>query len=385
MDTYKRGNSESDKEPSAGLFRRQTLLFLTAFVLLLGLLFLALPTREPVYQGKPLSAWLERFDEPFATTFFVGFEDVPQPAVDAVRNIGSNALPMLLYLIQARDSRAKEKILDLLEKQSVVKFRPAPAYVKQRRAFVAFAALGSKALPALPRLRTLLTDEHTAMPAALAIAQVGPEGLSVLTNGLTGTNPTVRHACIYGLLSIPTNGAAAIPALIPSLNDRDEVVQYKAAEALGIIRDNPAAAIPALIAMLLKTNGPRSYAVMSLGCYGPAATSAVPALLKCLVTDDGTTRVFAHNALKEIGAETNAILSALTEVLTNSDLNLRLFAIQTLGSYRGLASNAVPRLMICLNDPVLFIRRVATNALVAITPELAEQYGMKTVLAPGVP
>lgn len=385
MATSEQAHGELEEKSGARRSLRRMLLAVATLLCLVGLRIFALPAREPVCQGKPLSAWLERFDEPFATTFLAGFEDVPQPAVDAVRSIGSNALPMLLELIQARDSRAKERLLDLLEKQSVVKFRVTPASVKQRRATLAFCGLGPMALPALPKLKKLLADEHTALPAAIAIAQVGPEGLSVLTNALAGTNPLVRHACSYGLCNIPTNGAAVIPTLIASLKDRDAVVQCKAAEALGLIRDNPTIAIPALLDLLLTTNDCHLSAVNSLGLYGQLATSAVPALLTCLVSDEATTRLWALLALRRIRAETNAIIAKLTEAVTNSDVNLRVFSIQSLTPYRHLASNAVPVLMTGLTDPVAVVRRVATNALVAIAPEVAELYGVKTVAAPGGP
>ena len=56
----------------------------------------ALRPREPVYGGKPLSVWLKSFDL-----------DVPKAEVDvasdAVRQIGTQSLPMLLEMISSED------------------------------------------------------------------------------------------------------------------------------------------------------------------------------------------------------------------------------------------------------------------------------------------
>ncbi len=52
---------------------------------------------EPVYEGKPLSRWLQATDPPY---------DDPaagQKADLALRHIGTNAIPTLLKLIQAKD------------------------------------------------------------------------------------------------------------------------------------------------------------------------------------------------------------------------------------------------------------------------------------------
>ena len=105
---------------------------------------------------------------------------------------------------------------------------------------------------------------------------------------------------------------------------------------------------------------------MALGRYGPAATSAVPHLLECLVAGDPLTRGSARSALKRIGAETNAIIAAVTNVLTNADVNLRLFAINTLASFGLAASNTTPALVLCLSDPIEMIHNAASNALAQI-------------------
>ncbi len=284
--------------------------------------------------------------------------------------MGADSLPTLLKQIQASDSKVVEKLYDLWDKQSVVKFRPTPAVVTQRRASIALAALGPRALPALPRLEKMLSEEHTLRPASLAIAYMGEAGVKALTNALSNSNPTVRRECLEALSNVQTGGEVAIPTLISSLRDPDPVIQGRAALALAVIRDEPSLAIPALTELVAKTNAPRNEAIIALGQYGPMATSAVPQLLDCLLAGDSMTRSSARTALKRIGAETNAIIEAVTNALASADINLRLFAINTLASFGSAASNATPALVLCLSDPIVMIHNAASNALANIDTAL---------------
>ncbi|MBI3850319.1 MAG: hypothetical protein HY298_08530 [Verrucomicrobia bacterium] len=60
--------------------------------------------REPKYQGKTLTAWLK------VGGHGEGLED--KPAIEAVRKMGTNAIPFLLDMVRAKDSRFKLKLTD---------------------------------------------------------------------------------------------------------------------------------------------------------------------------------------------------------------------------------------------------------------------------------
>jgi hypothetical protein len=52
---------------------------------------------EPEYHGKKLSAWIDSFwPQPIGVITGVGFSNKPRKAEEAVRHIGTNALPYLL-------------------------------------------------------------------------------------------------------------------------------------------------------------------------------------------------------------------------------------------------------------------------------------------------
>ena len=73
-------------------------------------------TREPRYMGKPLSFWLE------------GRGCTEAEAKEAVDHLGTNCIPTLLRMIQARDSVVKEAFADLLRKQRFIMIRLKTAF-----------------------------------------------------------------------------------------------------------------------------------------------------------------------------------------------------------------------------------------------------------------
>src|SRR6478609_8731880 len=72
--------------------------------------------QEPVYQGQPLSVWLEGYLSKFKWN---GPER--QKADEAMRQIGTNALPTLLRLIKANDSASVRELYRLAQKQHVIR------------------------------------------------------------------------------------------------------------------------------------------------------------------------------------------------------------------------------------------------------------------------
>ena len=75
--------------------------------------WLAWSTREPTYQGRALTAWLRDMEANNRGTISGGAQ-----AQQAVRQIGSNAIPRLLQLLRAHDTRLKTDIVSWLQDQS---------------------------------------------------------------------------------------------------------------------------------------------------------------------------------------------------------------------------------------------------------------------------
>ena len=79
------------------------------------LFHLPAPAPDPVYQGEPLSKWLEQYDIRLCS------RDVYVPADDAVWEIGSEALPLINQMLRTRDSRLKSKLIALARKQRMLR------------------------------------------------------------------------------------------------------------------------------------------------------------------------------------------------------------------------------------------------------------------------
>src|SRR6266404_522741 len=71
--------------------------------------------REPAYQGKRLTVWIDEFAKSWL------FPDARGEAQAAIREIGTNALPLLLQWTAAQDSVLKKKVMVLVARQRLFK------------------------------------------------------------------------------------------------------------------------------------------------------------------------------------------------------------------------------------------------------------------------
>ena len=109
--------------------------------------------REPVYQGKRLTDWLDAYKLyglAGVETWQVRAEQ--QKADEAVRHVGTNALPTLLRMLRANDSALKVKCVELARRQHLIRIKHTPAEELNYRACAAFGVLGAKARSAVPAL-----------------------------------------------------------------------------------------------------------------------------------------------------------------------------------------------------------------------------------------
>ena len=181
---------EMELQPAAkGGFLGKRLMVVGALVLSFGVLFsliCALLPREPSYAGKPLSLWLADFDR--------GSKETHMQAAKALREMGAGAVPFLVARLRQQDSKLKLMLIDLVHRQSLLKFQFVPAGSWQHRAMVACDALGLAANGALPALEELLYDKQTAPDAAYVLARIGPDAVPILTRASTNEARPIRLA-----------------------------------------------------------------------------------------------------------------------------------------------------------------------------------------------
>src|SRR5438094_1631104 len=129
--------------------------FLSMICLLLVVNWLVSVIRanEPSYQGKKLSRWLDELPDLVHSEFNA---DAQIPAKEALQHMGTNAIPFLLERIQAKDSALKRKLIEWAERHDVSALRFKRAELRREEAAVGLRLLGSRALPAVPVLVSLL-------------------------------------------------------------------------------------------------------------------------------------------------------------------------------------------------------------------------------------
>jgi hypothetical protein len=224
-------------------------IILLALLLSLAILGIALWPRskgEPIYQGRPLSGWIEDY-------YSAQPKEKRDRAIEAVQHIGTNALPFLMAELCSRDTRTRTKLYELATKQHLVRVPLWPGYFRRQRATVGFKMLGPTAKPVVPELIKLLEDSNTSISvryeAATVLGRIGPEA------------------------------KAAVPVLLRLLTEPDQYMRIHAASSLGDIGADAERVVPALVGNLAHSNRELRYvAAVSIRKFGARAESALPAL-----------------------------------------------------------------------------------------------------------
>ena len=147
----------------------------------------ALRPRDPSYQGKSLSIWLEE-----ATT---GTQTWPRQgtnsADEAIRHIGTSAFPTVTRLLHSRDSAAKLKLIQVSYKLPFLHLHAPTQTERHRRAIAACFALGPSAKPLVPEVAKALDhmDSYSRLFAQHWLISLGPDADEAV--------PGCRHAGVH--------------------------------------------------------------------------------------------------------------------------------------------------------------------------------------------
>jgi hypothetical protein len=216
---------------SLGMRKRWTIWALAGCALAALITVLAFPTEpEPEYGGRKLRQWLYVQSRDFTNS---------QEAAEAVRHIGTNALPWLLEWTNYEPAGWKMA----LATKAPAATRRLGYFRFQRPAddlcwlgTFGFEILGPQARPALPEVQRRMADWGKPWRACRAMEAytgiTGPSAVPALVSALVSTNANCRHSAACCLDSLGTNGAPAAPALRKALNDPDPLVRRVAGGAL---------------------------------------------------------------------------------------------------------------------------------------------------------
>src|SRR5881396_431389 len=96
-----------------------------AFLIAVGVLVWKVwASGEPDYQGRALTFWIDQYQEHLLARGDSEQAVKRDQARTAIREIGTNALPVLLAMVGKKDSALKTRVLALVGRQSVIKLRP---------------------------------------------------------------------------------------------------------------------------------------------------------------------------------------------------------------------------------------------------------------------
>ena len=289
--------------------KRRLILGILALGILAALIFALTRSREPRYHGRPLSYWVQS-----ASLLNLQGKPIEPEAPQAIRQIGTKAIPFLIGWLHYEDHPPRFNFVDRLAAQADARLGWKKArwdrMVTARRAFYYLGTQGKPAIPELVRMINEPTGTETAIAAADALAYVGTEEtLPPLMALLTNQNNPAHAASAFLVSRFGTNAVPAIPALLACLQEPNEQASRNAAVALGILHAKPDLVVPALATNL---NHPdtltRKQAARALGRFGPEARPAVTELVLTLQDNEQTVREAATNALLLIAPEalTNA-------------------------------------------------------------------------------
>ncbi len=330
---------------------------------LAGFAWLVLRPHEPVYQGKPLSFWLQEAYQSGNHQV----ESANTTAEKAIRELGTNAVPYLIKLAGTRYSPPRMLLGALAREPDLVFLHLPQQEYKIEMSIWAFRLLGPQAKPAVPALIHLLNEGNswTRMDAAACLARIGPAAESAvpaLLAGLQTTNinsrdyQSFRYWSLFALGEIGPAAQSAIPQLAAMTND------VSARLALMKIRGE---SVQGFIEQLKDMSDPKSWAEAAwlVGSMSTNAEPAIPLLLQALAKTNLGPQPAAIGALGQIHRQPDLCVPAIIPFLRSTNLNLRQTAIYAIRNFGDAAKPAVPDVLRCLNDSDAWIRQQATNAL----------------------
>jgi len=216
-----------------------------AVIIPAGLVLYLRAPDEPRYDGKPLGYWLKAYNPLHAT------ETSRQQADKAVAEVGTNAIPTLLKMLQARDSPLKLKLAAAAQWLHLTNRDFQDAERKQECAAAAFAALGGRARGAVPALIALYERNISATSRTyilLTLWNLGPAareaGPLLVRWTATGDYPNISIFSAWR--TVHPAPESAMPVLLKLLTNSSPRIRLQAADILPLYAPAALEALPAL-------------------------------------------------------------------------------------------------------------------------------------------
>ena len=302
--------------------------------------------REPSYQGIALSGWVTRYEANASHGDDERTAAERKQAADAIRHIGSKALPFLLAWTDAENVSGRSY---------------APAH---GAATLAFGVLGPIAAPAIPELtrRTKTSQQWQAMQALCLLA---PTAEPAMRASMCSPEWAAAPWAADSIHIMGPDARPLVPLLVQYLEHTNPKVAKTAAESLGYLKHEPNLVVPALAKSLDHPDSEvRKAALSSLLAFGELACGAgTPALVKALDDPDEQLARMAVDTLRKLKCKSDLVVPALVKGLDHPGHYVRQSTLFALEAYGDLACPAVPALLKALGDPDELAGRLVLRVL----------------------
>jgi hypothetical protein len=212
--------------------------------------------REPMFEGRTLSSWL---DHHVPSTAAIPPYNSPgwKKADEALRTIGTNAIPTLLEMIRAKDPPPfLLKLIRRAERYRWTGIKHRSAVWRNEEAEYAFSVLNTNAVSAVPDLIKIYEEDRSPSSqrcAAMALGHIGrgaQAALPVLIKRFTHTNSDVRFYAVSAVMDIGGEPTVVVPALTSALKDSNVNVRWNALTGLSMFGSRGRPAVPEILKML---------------------------------------------------------------------------------------------------------------------------------------
>jgi hypothetical protein len=271
---------------------------------------------EPEYKGKKLRTWIKLYQ-------FRPSDSKDTEREDAIRKIGTNAIPTLVWWLDHAPTRSRDVAVKLWGHAlrlvgQPVDTTPPESETLSNLALTGLAVLGADASSASGILGERLAAhrrEQYGERYARALASIGPMSARALIEALADKRSCNRDRLIDYLASAVQIGgeqAKFVPSMLAFATDKNEAVAEAAMQASAGFATNASQIIEAMTNFMCDPRYKiRAAAVSYLGMFKSESRPAVEAVRSLLSDTNSDVRVEATTALDEIerDVQTNAALT----------------------------------------------------------------------------
>ena len=327
--------------------------------------------REPRYQGKPASYWLDRRDN----------REEVGPSNEAFTAMGREAVWFLVKIVGKSPPWQVRKLSEFASNHRLPAWLecrlPNTRHLQFRRVMAAhyLAKLGPDAESALPTLWRILADpsESWEMKAAVssALFSMGEKTAPLMpefVRCLKHADRSTRIAAAELLGALGPKGKPAVPALAEALRDPDPNVRKAVFDAL-VKLGASSADLTQILRGLLRDSRTRAETLYQLATFRSYGKQTAAALAEVFPAGSASEQQQILYLLERIGSPAGPAVPTLIAALSNNDGEIRYLATRALGAIGPEAKAAIPAVKERLKDENDMIKSAAANALKKIDSE----------------